>query len=78
VVATNHKLRDRTLRILAEVTGEPEAANAALLANAGGDLRIAIVSSVSGAPVDRAAAALEESAGSIPVAIELARARAAR
>jgi N-acetylmuramic acid 6-phosphate etherase len=78
VVATNHKLRDRTLRILAEVTGEPEAANAALLASAGGDLRIAIVSSVSGAPVDRAAAALEESAGSIPVAIELARARAAR
>lgn len=71
VVATNQKLRERTLRILAEVTGAPAAENAELLERSGGDLRVAIVSAVSGVSPIRAAAGLESCRGSVPAAIDL-------
>lgn len=69
VLATNEKLRHRTLRILGEVAGDDPERNAKLLADAGGDLRVAVVASVAGVSVDEASAALERDSGSVPEAL---------
>jgi N-acetylmuramic acid 6-phosphate etherase len=69
VTATNRKLRERTLRILGEVTGGDHESDTALLAEAGGDLRVAVVSAVSGASVADARDALARSGGSVPDAV---------
>lgn len=69
VLATNRKLRERTLRILGEVTGDPAERNAELLEAAGGDLRVAVVAAVAGVPAASAASALESEGGSARDAI---------
>lgn len=69
VLATNRKLRERTLRILAAVTGETGEANERMLDAAEGDLRVAVVAAVAGATVDAARTALRDEAGSVRDAI---------
>lgn len=65
VVATNAKLRERTLRILGEVTGDLPERNARLLEASGGDLRVAVVSAVAGVPAEKASVALAVADGSV-------------
>ncbi|WP_237090066.1 N-acetylmuramic acid 6-phosphate etherase [Nesterenkonia sp. PF2B19] len=69
VVATNAKLRDRTVRILCEAVGLEEAPARELLEHAGGDLKSAIVSSLADVPVTRASALLDAHSGSVRDAI---------
>jgi N-acetylmuramic acid 6-phosphate etherase len=69
VLATNHKLRERTLRILGELTGGDRARDIALLDEAGGDLRVAVVSVVAGTSAAQAREALGLSGGSVPEAV---------
>ncbi|MDX8051446.1 N-acetylmuramic acid 6-phosphate etherase [Lentzea sp. BCCO 10_0798] len=68
--ATNAKLRGRTIRILHEATGQPENACERALADADGDLKVALVHLLSGAPTDRAAAALEDTKGHVRNALD--------
>jgi N-acetylmuramic acid 6-phosphate etherase len=58
MVATNAKLRGRMISILIEATGYDEAACTVAVAEAGGDLRLALVSLLSGAAREDARAAL--------------------
>lgn len=69
VVATNAKLRDRTVRILCEAVGLEEAPARELLERADGDLKTAIVSSLADVPVARASALLADHAGSVRDAV---------
>lgn len=69
VIASNAKLRDRTLRILQEVTGASLEQAAALLDRAGGDLRVAVVAAAAEVGTDDAAEALVSSGGSVGDAI---------
>ncbi len=68
--ATNAKLRGRTIRILHEATGLPENACAQALADAAGDLKVALVHLLSGVPTERAAAALEDTKGHVRNALD--------
>lgn len=69
VVATNDKLRDRSVRILCDATGlEPDAAREALAA-AGGDVKIALVAHLLGVTAEAAATRLEQTGGSVRDAI---------
>lgn len=71
MLASNAKLRDRQLRILADATGaDPSRCREALLA-ADGDAKIALVTLISGAPVDVAAHALGRTRGHIHRALRL-------
>ncbi|MGW4212882.1 N-acetylmuramic acid 6-phosphate etherase [Lentzea sp. NPDC004789] len=63
--ATNAKLRGRTIRILHEATGLAENDCAQALADAAGDLKVALVHLLSGVPTERAAAALEDTKGHV-------------
>ena len=65
VQAVNSKLRTRTLRILSDASGADEAACAAALAQAGGDLRVAIVMLLGGAAGPAAQQALTAGDGGI-------------
>ncbi|GAA1264892.1 N-acetylmuramic acid 6-phosphate etherase [Saccharothrix xinjiangensis] len=69
--ATNAKLRGRTVRILREATGLPEHECTAALADAGGDLKVALVHLLSGVPAARAAEALESTQGHVRQALTL-------
>lgn len=69
VTATNQKLRERTLRILGEVTGHDPEVGARILAAAGGDLKVAVVSAVAGVEVAASKRALEEARGSVSGAV---------
>jgi N-acetylmuramic acid 6-phosphate etherase len=69
VTATNRKLRDRTLRILGEVSGRDHADDIRLLADADGDLRVAVISAVTGAAIAESRRALTTSHGSVPDAV---------
>ncbi|WNB86420.1 N-acetylmuramic acid 6-phosphate etherase [Cellulomonas sp. ATA003] len=69
VVATNAKLRDRTVRILAEATGQDLPSAAAVLAEADGDLKPALVATLCGVDVDAARTALAASSGSVRDAV---------
>lgn len=69
VLATNDKLRQRTLRILGDVTGDDPARNARLLEDARGDLRVAVVAAVAGVSVESASEALAVEAGSVREAL---------
>jgi N-acetylmuramic acid 6-phosphate etherase len=69
MVATNNKLRGRMLRILGEATGADPDACAAALAEAGGELKPALVHLLTGSPVARAREALEEAGGRVAVAL---------
>ncbi|KJK49995.1 N-acetylmuramic acid-6-phosphate etherase [Lentzea aerocolonigenes] len=68
--ATNAKLRGRTIRILHEATGLPENDCAQALADAAGDLKVALVHLLSGEPTERAAAALEDTKGHVRNALD--------
>lgn len=70
VHATNAKLRERTVRILVEATGLPEPECVAALADAGDDLKVALVQLLSGVDAARAAAALTETDGHVRAACE--------
>ena len=74
VVATNEKLRDRSIRIFREATGAGDAAARASLAAADGDLRVAIVAEVGGVEASRARAVLESTGYSVRDAIRLVQA----
>jgi N-acetylmuramic acid 6-phosphate etherase len=63
--ATNAKLRGRTIRILHEATGLAENDCARALADAAGDLKVALVHLLSGVPTERAAAALKDTKGHV-------------
>jgi N-acetylmuramic acid 6-phosphate etherase len=67
---TNQKLRERTLRILAEVTGAPEEVNVALLGQSGNDLAVAVVAAAAGVAPTAARAALRASHGAVGAAID--------
>ena len=68
--ATNAKLRGRTIRILHEATGQPETACEQALADASGDLKVALVHLLSGEPTERAAAALDATLGHVRNALD--------
>lgn len=67
--ATNAKLRGRTLRILREATGMDAAACAEALAEAHGDLKVALVHLLSGADTTASARALGEANGHVRTAL---------
>lgn len=71
VLATNAKLRGRVVTILMEATGADAGTCAAVLAEADGDARVALVSLLSDAPVARAAWAVTEADGAVRKALEL-------
>jgi N-acetylmuramic acid 6-phosphate etherase len=71
VVATNDKLRDRTVRILAEATGLSRQQSVVVLEGAGGDLRVALASVLGDATPDAARAALGEANESVRHAVAL-------
>ncbi|MBG0563816.1 N-acetylmuramic acid 6-phosphate etherase [Actinoplanes aureus] len=71
MLASNAKLRDRQLRILAEATGaDVESCRDALRA-AGGDAKVAVVTLISGAAAEVAGAALAETDGHVHRALRL-------
>lgn len=70
VVATNAKLRERTVRILREATGIDEAAARERLEATGGDLKVAIVAELASVPVQLAREAVEASSGSVRGALQ--------
>jgi N-acetylmuramic acid 6-phosphate etherase len=77
VVATNTKLRRRSVRILEEATGAaPEVCEAALH-QARGDLKVALVSALAGTPARTAEEALETARGSVRAAVSRLRSPAA-
>jgi N-acetylmuramic acid 6-phosphate etherase len=65
VRAVNSKLRSRTLRILSDASGATEEACAAALAQADGDLRVAMVMLLGGAPGPAAQRALTAGDGGV-------------
>lgn len=69
VVASNRKLRERTLRILSEATGLDAATGSALLDRSEGDLTTAVVAAVGGVEPEVARAALDASGGSVTAAL---------
>ncbi|WP_309110322.1 N-acetylmuramic acid 6-phosphate etherase [Saccharothrix sp.] len=73
--ATNAKLRGRTVRILREATGLAETECTTALADAGGDLKVALVHLLSGVPIAQAAEALEKAQGYVRQALTLLTAR---
>ncbi|GAA1640705.1 N-acetylmuramic acid 6-phosphate etherase [Actinoplanes couchii] len=71
MLASNAKLKDRRLRILAEATGaEPDSCHEALLA-AGGDAKVALLTLLSGTSPDSAARALAVTEGHVSRALRL-------
>ncbi|BCB87263.1 N-acetylmuramic acid 6-phosphate etherase [Phytohabitans suffuscus] len=71
MVATNAKLRGRMISILEEATGYGEEGCRRALADADGDLKVALVALVSGASVAEARGALARAAGQVRGALAL-------
>jgi N-acetylmuramic acid 6-phosphate etherase len=69
VLPVNDKLRARQLRLLTQATGAPGQQCATALAEAGGDLRVALVALLSGAGPDTARQALTEAGGVVRAAL---------
>ena len=69
VVATNEKLRLRTVRILQEATGLEHAPAIGLLAAADGDLKTAIVAELGQLGIDEARRRLDDNGGSVRAAL---------
>ncbi|MQA80671.1 MAG: N-acetylmuramic acid 6-phosphate etherase [Streptosporangiales bacterium] len=69
LLATNEKLRGRSVRILVEATGAEQETCAGALADAGGDLRVALVALLSGVPTTQAADALAQTDGTVREAL---------
>ncbi len=70
--ATNNKLRDRAARIISTLTGLPREDAFALLDEAGGDTKLAILMHRRALPRDQAAALLARHAGRLDRALEAA------
>jgi len=71
LVATNAKLRGRMISILMEATGLAEQVCRAALAEAGGDLKTALVCLIAGAGVAEARTALDTAGGQVRAALAL-------
>lgn len=69
VVATNAKLRARLVRILREATGVDDAEARRALAEAGGELKPALLHLLSGVPADEARTLLATHGGSVAAAL---------
>jgi N-acetylmuramic acid 6-phosphate etherase len=69
MLASNDKLRDRQLRILAEATGADVDQCRDALRAAGGDAKLAVVMLIAGAELDCAREALSEAHGHVHVAL---------
>jgi N-acetylmuramic acid 6-phosphate etherase len=69
MVATNAKLRGRLVAILIEATGCAADDCAAVLADAKGDVKVALVALLSDVPVASAQAALQRSGGIVRAAL---------
>jgi N-acetylmuramic acid 6-phosphate etherase len=69
VTPVSAKLRARQRRLLVQATGAPERQCAAALADADGDLRVALVMLLSGVDPDAARAALDRSGGAVRAAL---------
>jgi N-acetylmuramic acid 6-phosphate etherase len=69
--ASNEKLRDRQLRILAEATGADVERCGQALRRAGGDAKVAVVALITGASTDRARQALTEAGSHVHVALRI-------
>lgn len=69
LIATNEKLRGRSVRILAEATGADHGTCARALTDADGDLTVALVALVAGVPTAEASSALGRSDGNVREAI---------
>ncbi|WP_010525964.1 N-acetylmuramic acid 6-phosphate etherase [Nesterenkonia sp. F] len=72
VVATNAKLRDRTVRILREATGLQEEPARAVLERADGELKVALVTTLADVEVDVARNLLVQADGSVREALAAA------
>jgi N-acetylmuramic acid 6-phosphate etherase len=73
LVATNAKLRERSVRILVEASGEDESACAAALVASGGRVKVALVSLLADVDADVAATALEGGDGHVASALRALR-----
>jgi N-acetylmuramic acid 6-phosphate etherase len=71
MVASNDKLRDRQLRILAEATGSTVDECREALRRAGGDAKVALVTLLAAASAERARSALAEADGHVHRALHL-------
>ncbi|WP_328476014.1 N-acetylmuramic acid 6-phosphate etherase [Actinoplanes sp. NBC_00393] len=71
MLASNAKLRDRQLRILAEATGADLAQCRQALLSAGGDAKVAVVTLIAGASTEAAGQALVETEGHVHQALRL-------
>ncbi|GAA4251925.1 N-acetylmuramic acid 6-phosphate etherase [Dactylosporangium darangshiense] len=70
MVASNSKLRDRQIRMLAQATGLPMQACTTALADAGGESKVALVSLLAQAPVAQARRVLEHTGGVVHAALD--------
>ena len=73
VVASNTKLRERSVRILVEATGCSYDESVAALRASDGDLKVALISSISGTSLGEARAAIHAASGSVGGALEALR-----
>jgi N-acetylmuramic acid 6-phosphate etherase len=73
LVASNAKLRDRTVRILAEATGCSYDESVAALSASEGDLKVALVSSLAGVPLEEARIAVRSADDNVGRALETLR-----
>ena len=69
MVATNEKLRERTVRILREATGLDDAAARTTLSECDGDLKTAIVATLAGATPSDSRRVLADADGSVRAAL---------
>jgi N-acetylmuramic acid 6-phosphate etherase len=69
VTPVNAKLRGRQRRLLVQATGTPEDQCAVALADAGGDVRVALIILLSGVDPDTARRALDQSGGVVRAAL---------
>ena len=74
-VADNAKLRRRALRVVVQATGVDDARAAAVLEEAGGSARVAVVALLAGVSTKRAEGVLRAAAGQVRYAVSLADAR---
>jgi N-acetylmuramic acid 6-phosphate etherase len=74
-VADNAKLRRRAVRVVVQATGVDDARAAAVLEEAGGSAKVAVVALLAGVSTKRAEEALRAAAGQVRYAVSLADAR---
>ena len=72
VAVTNTKLEDRALRILRDLAGVSRADGGALLQQAGGSVKLALLMAAAGLPAEAAAAGLQAAGGDLRQALTAA------